>query len=387
MNFSKSKKTELDSAVEKLGKEKVDYEQNLAKLKAFHERELDALKQNSTSEYQTLLNNLKLELEKANKSKIQIEQELTRNYNAKLEEIVAKEAEISQLQDELNKLKFDHSNINKQLGHLNLELADLGGHKQSLESKLNELMIEKMALMERCDSQSHQLVDKSGLISKLEAENMQKTSMINDLTAELGIVRERLNLLEDDRRSLENANLSLNERQTKLIKGLEDKIEALNSEKDSQLKQLHEKIRETVQMSENEIKSLKEMHTNQLEGLANDHEAKLAQERDLFEQKMLQLQNELSKGFNSESQKLLQQQMETKILLDKTVDELKSKTRSFEVELKGKYFVRLEGHFYEGLSMFHVFVQIDFFLRNKIINKSQLYNFVSFDLFSNLKFS
>jgi hypothetical protein len=43
----------------KMSKEKFEFEQNMQKLKLFHEKELEVFKQNSTGEYQKMINNLK----------------------------------------------------------------------------------------------------------------------------------------------------------------------------------------------------------------------------------------------------------------------------------------------------------------------------------------
>lgn len=105
-------RSELDESTSRAANEKLEYEQNLSKLKSFHERELEACKQNSSSEYMKLIDTLKSSLETLKKQKQSDEAEFSLKYNRKLEEIVSKEEEIKSLNDALDKYKnmLDNSN-------------------------------------------------------------------------------------------------------------------------------------------------------------------------------------------------------------------------------------------------------------------------------------
>lgn len=119
-------RVELDESVARANKEKQEYEQNLSKLKSFHERELEACKQNSSNEYVKLIETLKTNLETLKKQKQADENEFNFRYNKKLEEIVTKEEEIKRLQEMLAQYKSnlesssnDMGIYNERVGHFN----------------------------------------------------------------------------------------------------------------------------------------------------------------------------------------------------------------------------------------------------------------------------
>lgn len=92
-------KNELEENVTKSNKEKQEYENNLIKLKAFHEHELDACRQNSNNEYVKLIEVLKTNIESLRKQKIIDENELIQKYNKKQDELAIKEEEIKSLNE------------------------------------------------------------------------------------------------------------------------------------------------------------------------------------------------------------------------------------------------------------------------------------------------
>lgn len=98
-------KTDLEALSTKSAKEKHEFEQNILKLKAFHEKELEAHKQNSSNEYLKLIGNLKSDLENLAKSKCAMEKDLTDRYNSKLEEVMQREEEIKNLNEYVEKLQ------------------------------------------------------------------------------------------------------------------------------------------------------------------------------------------------------------------------------------------------------------------------------------------
>ncbi len=112
-------RADIDALNSKLMHEKLEHEQNITKLKTFHEKELDAHKQNSTKEFTQLIENLKIQLEQANKDKISAEKEHNKRYEKKLEEIVGKEDEIKSLNDKLILCKNDLETSNINVANLN----------------------------------------------------------------------------------------------------------------------------------------------------------------------------------------------------------------------------------------------------------------------------
>ena len=112
-------RSEIEEAANKATKEKLEYEQNLSKLKSFHERELDACKHNSSSEYLKIIESLKASLEAMKKEKQADESEFTARYNKKLEEIVSKEEEIKTLNETLLKYKSRLENSNNDVSLVN----------------------------------------------------------------------------------------------------------------------------------------------------------------------------------------------------------------------------------------------------------------------------
>ena len=99
--------------------EKLEHEQNITKLKLFHSKELDALKQNSNAEYLNMINNLKNDIEQLNKEKRKSENELKQKYEKKLEEIVVKDEEIQDLKKKLDELTANLEQSNKIYFELN----------------------------------------------------------------------------------------------------------------------------------------------------------------------------------------------------------------------------------------------------------------------------
>lgn len=112
-------RAELDQEQTRFAKERQEYELNLAKLKAFHERELDACRQNSTSEYTKLIDGLKANIEAMKKQKQADENEFNMKYNKKLNEVLDLEAENKCLNETLDKYKFNFENSSKEVDFSN----------------------------------------------------------------------------------------------------------------------------------------------------------------------------------------------------------------------------------------------------------------------------
>lgn len=111
-------RVELEESFARANKEKQEYEQNLSKLKAFHEHELEACKQNSSSEYLKLIDVLKANIEAMKKQKQSDDVEYALKYNKKLEEIVTREEEIKSLNDMIGQLKSNLSKSSNDFGEI-----------------------------------------------------------------------------------------------------------------------------------------------------------------------------------------------------------------------------------------------------------------------------
>ena len=133
----------------------------MTKLKLFHSKELEALKQNSNNEYINVINNMKVELEQLGKEKKKSENELRQKYEKKLEEIVIKDEEISMLKEKLNQLQANLDQSNKIYFELNEKVNEINSLNQKLESKFAELEIENAANLNKCEFQGKSLVEKS----------------------------------------------------------------------------------------------------------------------------------------------------------------------------------------------------------------------------------
>lgn len=116
-------KAELEEIASKAGKEKQEYEQNLNKLKSFHERELEACKQNSTNEYVKLIDVLKANIESMKKQKLLDENEFNSKYNKKLKEIVILEEEIKSLNEMISNIKNSLMTSNNDLSFYNQKVS------------------------------------------------------------------------------------------------------------------------------------------------------------------------------------------------------------------------------------------------------------------------
>lgn len=164
-------KKEIDMANSNFSKEKQDFDQNILKLKTFHQKELEALKQNSNSEYEKFISSLKADLELMAKDKMQFEIEMNKKYNSKLEEIVTKEEEIKKLNEFIAQFKLKFQDLNENYLKLNESFLQMSNNNQNLESKLSKLDTENEQLTVKIEYQSRQLIDKSSDIFNILFES------------------------------------------------------------------------------------------------------------------------------------------------------------------------------------------------------------------------
>ena len=119
---------------------------------------------------------------------------------------------------------------------------------------------------------------------------MQHTSTISDLKHELGKTKERLSILESDRRNLENESLTLNDRNTNLIRSLEKQLEALNNENTQQQNEFTKKLNSLEEINLNQMHKLKTEHKIDREELISTYESRLSIEMATYEEKILKME-------------------------------------------------------------------------------------------------
>lgn len=164
---------------------------------------------------------------------------------------------------------------------------EINHHNQKLESKIVELELEYASAKDKCEYQARSLVEKSSVISKLEAASMQQTSTILDLKHELQSAKERIEILESDRRNLENESLSINDRNTQLIKSLEKQLESLSNEHKLQQDEFSKKYQSLDEDRNKQTEKLKTEYNIEKQALINSYEAKLNTEKAAYEEKLL----------------------------------------------------------------------------------------------------
>jgi hypothetical protein len=154
---------QVDEVKVKQVTEKNDHEQNIKKLKLLHEKEIEAMKTNTNSEFINQINSLQNEMEKLRKEKFENEKDLNKRYEEKLEEIVRKDEEIELLRAKLLNIKSNLENSGKDLTVINDELIKSRIESQKLKRQFNELENEINIYKERCDKQVQQLLEKSSI--------------------------------------------------------------------------------------------------------------------------------------------------------------------------------------------------------------------------------
>ena len=115
---------------------------------------------------------------------------------------------------------------------------------------------------------------------------MQNTSIISNLKHELSKTKERLAMLESDRRNLENESLTLNDRNVHMIRSLEKQIEALNNENNLQQAEFTRKLNSLEEINANQVVKLKTEHKIDREELIGAYESRLSMEMATYEEKI-----------------------------------------------------------------------------------------------------
>ena len=118
-------RADMEALATKAAAERAESEQNMAKLKAFHERELDALKLNSQGEFQLMIDSLKVELQRAEKTRGEMEADMRAKYERTLAQLVEKETQVERLSKELADLAQRHAGADQQLVSLSAKVTIL----------------------------------------------------------------------------------------------------------------------------------------------------------------------------------------------------------------------------------------------------------------------
>lgn len=324
----------IDELKQKHANEKQDYENNIKKLSSLHEKELEALKTNANGEFLNQLNGLKNELEKVRKEKLDSEKELNKRYESKLEEIVRKDEEIEILKEKLKNMQKNLESSGTDINLINEELMKAKNDTQQMQKTLNEIEKENSSYRERHDKNVKVLLEKSNQVTSLEASLMQKSSTINDLKNELANLRERISWLEDEKNDLLKSTNIQSQNVTQELRSLEKAIAEMKQEK-KVMSETYAKNIETIEKSNREALDKIEIETKiREERLINDYDLKMCKESAEHKEKILTLERNLNREFNTESQKVSRDRDRLQNELNKLLEELKLKTSSYDSEVK-----------------------------------------------------
>lgn len=127
-------------------------------------------------------------------------------------------------------------------------------------------------------------------MGKIEASNLQKSSLISDLKHELSETKKRLVVLENEKKIFENESLSANDRNVNLIKSLEQQIESLNNEKNKISKDYGSKIEDIEEINKRKIDQIITENQIEKQALIDQYEYKLNLEVTLNQEKILTLE-------------------------------------------------------------------------------------------------
>ena len=142
-----------------------------------------------------------------------------------------------------------------------------------------------------------------GEISKIEASDLQKSSLISDLKHELNETKKRLAVLENEKKIFENESFSANDRNINLIKSLEHQIESLENQKIKITKDYESKIEDIEESNKRQIDQIKTENQIEKQALVDQYEFKLNMETTLNQEKILTLErvSKISIYFESNS--------------------------------------------------------------------------------------
>lgn len=244
--------------------------ENLDKIISLHSK---------SNEYETEINNLKEEL-RNNNTKIEemvLEHEILEeniesmieSSEAKAQELVKINSEITTLTDEINTLKFINNsfdseikqqdekitNLNKEKAELKLQLSDVIGAKTLLENQLSDAN-NSIAELSKANSElnnsksflENKIADSTAEISRLNSENLNKILRIEQAESTINELNNSIAAITIELNALKVANEDTSASQTAISQLLEDK-----SEYELQISELNsELVRLNTQLAVNE---------------------------------------------------------------------------------------------------------------------------------------
>lgn len=310
-----------------------EFTQKLEKAQAFYEKELAALRQNQTVSFEAELSALREQQEKLKSDFAAQERELRKQIDRLVRQLAEaedaaeahKQAE-ERLLKELNCKDSSAASINQWLEEANKETA-------AALARLREVETELSASKERCADQAEDLLRKSALIGELEANKLQKTALVEELTKKLNDLNQQLAQLTAERASLQSQKQSLSSEQQTHLDALNQTIQDLTIEK--------EKLR---QKYEHDMQSLKQMMqdkvdhvTNQLEGKLTAAEKQHMEERDkdrkAAAEVLVKTKQEMQSKFDDERNKLQAEKDAIQSEFDRVKADLLSRCKQAEEEV------------------------------------------------------
>lgn len=250
-----------------------------------------------------------------------------------LNEVGLREEEIEVLKEKLQQMEIRLENNGSNSNKLNDAIIKSTDENKALQAKLAELEFENSSFKNRFEFQAKNLLEKSSEISQLEASNLQKNSTISDIQHELTATKTRLEHIEEERRALENESLNQNDRNTIMIRSLENQVKSLTEEMAAHRANYQAKIESLTVSNSQEVDQLKMDFKLEREALVTDYEARLASEQTEFNEKVLNLEVTLNKNFSAENQRLVKEKGLLKESLEKSVVEAKLKIDKYESDL------------------------------------------------------
>ncbi|XP_072913488.1 protein FAM184A isoform X2 [Hemitrygon akajei] len=287
-----------------------EFEAKLSKTQAFYEHEIEALRKSQQAsesalckqresqlkmEFHSRETALKTALDKL-QTELQIAQEDGNQLRSKCEQLhgalIKAESHIQMLQEQL---KDDQQNANDTL------------------IKQKQLENELVACNDRIQQQSTELLLKSSHIGTLQATQMTQEATIQELELQHCRLMEKLSHLEEERNTLRNSKMTLDEQQRQQLMAIE---KSLNEEKEMQRQYYEQEITNLRHRLEEETRFLKETFRKSMEELSEKHQAALESVQGTSEREKKKLQLEIDQSLEKdrlrmeEEKNRYQQQME-----------------------------------------------------------------------------
>ncbi|XP_071506499.1 protein FAM184A-like [Diadema antillarum] len=312
-----------------------DYEGKLEKLKAFHEREISALREN--------------ELQKQGMEWKEKEEALRRTFaqkehslNSKVQELTAElavsEEDLAKYKDLLTKAEAALESREGDASNLGQQLLAARKEASSAMTRLKEVEGELAASRQRCEDQASEMVKKSSLIGTLEATQLSNAATIKDLESDLSRLQDKVQWLEKERASLESSKQSLSQQQTNQLQSLEKALEDLSIEKQVQKERYERELEAAKSRGSEDIARLEKEHGSKAEEMLLAHRAELEKQQREAAEELAKLKQELEQQLESTRSQLTQERDSLQTRLTHQEAELSAKLKRAESEAR-----RLQG--------------------------------------------